>query len=99
MTTSYCGGCSTSIDGGNDFILNSHILAKLRKELKNKMSLNTDSNDKESTPGGNLFAGLFGSLNDYGNPFHKAARDVAEIPGNILNGPLLAKKYDMEKVE
>ena len=60
------------------------------------MSLNTDSNDKESTP---LLAGLFGSLNDYGNPFHKAARGVAEIPGNIINGPLLAKKYGMEKVE
>ena len=48
---------------------------------------------------GDLLAGLFGSLNDYGNPFHKAARDVAEIPGNIINGPLLAKKYGMEKVE
>ena len=54
---------------------------------------------KNQHPGGDLLAGLFGSLNDYGNPFHKAARDVAEIPGNIINGPLLAKKYGMEKVE
>ena len=38
---------STSIDAETDFILNFHILAKLRKELKNKMNLKTDSNHKE----------------------------------------------------
>ena len=36
------GGCSTSIDAENDFILNSHILAKLRKELKSKINFKTD---------------------------------------------------------
>ena len=41
------GRYSTSINAENDFILNSHVLAKLRKELKNKMSLKTDSNHKE----------------------------------------------------
>ena len=41
------GGYSTSIDAENDFILNSHILPKLRKEFKNKMSFKTDSNFKE----------------------------------------------------
>ena len=45
------GGYSTSIDAENDFILNSHILVKLRKEFKNKMNFETDSNFKESTPG------------------------------------------------
>ena len=28
-----------------------YVLAKLRKEVKNKMNLKTDSNLKESTPG------------------------------------------------
>ena len=44
------GGYSTSIDAENGFILNSHILAKRRKEFKNKMNFKTDSNFKESTP-------------------------------------------------
>ena len=43
------GGYSTSIDAENDLILNSHILAKLKKEFKNKINFETDSNFKEST--------------------------------------------------
>ena len=35
-------GHSASINAEN-FILNSHVLAKLKKELKNKMNLKTDS--------------------------------------------------------
>ena len=42
---------STSIDVENDFILNSHVLTKLRKELKVKINLKTDSNQKESALG------------------------------------------------
>ena len=45
------GGYSTTIDAENEFILNSHILAKLRKEIKNKKNFKTDSNFKEPTPG------------------------------------------------
>ena len=45
------GGYSSTIDAENDFILNSNIRAKLRKEFKNKMNFITDSNFKESTPG------------------------------------------------
>ena len=72
------GGYSTSIDTENDFILNSHILAKLRKEFKNKMNFKTDSNFKESTPSEirkheEQIARLIGSLNNYSNPFHGAA--------------------------
>ena len=37
-----------TIDTENDFILNYRILVKLRKELKNKINLKTDSNHKES---------------------------------------------------
>ena len=43
------GGCSTSFDAENDFVLNSHILAELRKEFKNKMRLTTASTHKEAT--------------------------------------------------
>ena len=43
------GGCSTSFDAENDFVLNSHILAELRKEFKNKMRLKTASTPKEAT--------------------------------------------------
>ena len=39
-------GYSTSIDAENDFLLNFHILAKPRKELKKKVNLKTDSNHK-----------------------------------------------------
>ena len=101
------GGYSTTIDAENDFILNSHILTKLRKELKNKMNLKTDCNHKESTPGDfkkheEQIAGLVGSLNNYGDPFHGAAQNMtagAEKPSNMINGILSARKYDTERVE
>ena len=43
------GGYSTSFDADNDFALNPHILAELRKELKGKMRLKTASTHKEAT--------------------------------------------------
>ena len=45
------GGFSTSFDAENDFVLNSHILAELRKKLKSKMRLKTASTHKEATYG------------------------------------------------
>ena len=45
------GDCSTSIDAANDFILNFHILVKLRKELKNKMNLKPTNTTKNQYPG------------------------------------------------
>ena len=101
------GGYSTAIDAENDFILNSHILAKLRKEFKNKMNFKTDSNFKESTPGEirkheEQIASVIGSLNKYSNPFHEVAWNmatVAEIPGNIINVLLSARKFATKKVE
>ena len=88
-------------------MLNSRTLAKLRKELKKKMSSKTDSNHKESTPREikkrkKQTAGLIGSLNDYSDSFQRAARDMAtgaEIPGNIINGLLSARKYGKERLE
>ena len=100
-------GYSTSIDAENHFILNSHILAKLRKEFKNKMNFKTDSNFKKSTPSEirkheDQIATLIGNLNNYSNPFHEVAWNTttgAEIPGNIINGLLSARKYGTERVE
>ena len=100
-------GYSTFIDAENDFILNSHILAKHRKKIKNKMNFKTDSNFKESTPDeirkhGKQIAGLIGSLNKYSNAFHGAAWNMVagdEIPINITNWLLLARKYATVTVE
>ena len=71
-------GYSTSFDAENDFIVDSHILAKLRKEFKNKMNFKTDSNFKKSTPSEirkheDQIATLIGNLNNYSNPFHEVA--------------------------
>ena len=43
------GGYSTSFDAENDIVLNSLILAELRKELESKMRLETASTHKEVT--------------------------------------------------
>ena len=101
------GGYSAVIDAENDFILNSHILAKLRKEFKNKMNFKTDSNFKESSPGEirkheEQIARLIGSLNNYSNPFHGAAWNMttgADLLSNIINWLLSARKYATEIVE
>ena len=89
------GGHSDSINAEN-FILNSHMLPKLKKELKNKMNLKTESYHKESTPRENKkheeqIAELIGSLGDYVDPFHGATRNMATdvgLPSNITNGLL-----------
>ena len=43
------GGHSTSFDAESDFVLISHILAELRKELKSKIRLKIASTDKQAT--------------------------------------------------
>ena len=45
------GGYSASFDAENDFVLNSHILAELQKELKSKIRLKTASAHKQTTYG------------------------------------------------
>ena len=42
------GAYSTSFDSENDFVIDSHILAELRKQLKSKMRLKTASANKRS---------------------------------------------------
>ena len=49
------GGYSTVIDAENDFILNSHILAKLRKAFKNKMILRLTQTSKNQHPAEMIF--------------------------------------------
>ena len=88
------GGHSASINAEN-FILNSHMLPKRKKELKNKMNLKTESYHKESSPGENKkheeqIAGIE-SLSDYVDLFHGTTRNMATdvgLPSNITNGLL-----------
>ena len=90
------GGYSASINAESDFTLNFHMLAKLKKELKKKMNLKTDSNHKESTlreikEHEEQIAELIGSLINHVNPFHGATRNMTsdvEILSNIANGLL-----------
>ena len=75
------GGYSTSFDVDNDFVLNSHILAELRKELKSKMRLKTASTHKEATYGEmqrheEQIQSLLKNLKTYVNSFHEASRKM-----------------------
>ena len=74
------GGYSTSFDAENDFLLNSHILAELRKELKGNMRLKTASTHNEDTYGEmqrheEQIKSLLKNLKTHVNPFHGAARN------------------------
>ena len=72
-------GFSTIFDLENVFVINSHILAELRKKLKNKMILGTTSTHKEAT------------YEEMENPFHAAAGNMStrmEVLLSIANGLL-----------
>ena len=90
------GRCKISFDAENDFVLNSHILAELRKELKTKMRLKTASTQKEATYGEmQRQKEQIQSLKTYVNPFHGAARNMvtgAEVPVSIANGLLSSRE-------
>ena len=45
------GGYSASVDAVDDFILNTHALAKLRRALKNRINVKTSGNHKEFSQG------------------------------------------------
>ena len=45
------GGYSTSVETIDDFILDTHALAKLRRALKNRMNVKTSTNHKEFSHG------------------------------------------------
>ena len=72
------------------------------------MNLKTESNQKESTPWEikkheEQIAGVIEWLNDYGDPFYRAAQNMAtsaEIPEiSTINRQLSARKYTTERVE
>ena len=99
-------GYGTNIDAQNDFVLKSHILAKLPKELKSIMRLKSASTRKEATYGEmerpkEQIQSLLKNLKTYVtyvNPFYGAARNRetgAEVPVTIINVLLSSR----EKVE
>ena len=95
------GGFSTRFDAVNDFVLNSHILAELRKKLKSKMRLKTASKHKEATYGEmerqeEQIQSLLKNLKTYVNPFHGEARNMAV---SIFNGLLSSRKKDKERLK
>ena len=70
---------STIFDLENVFVINSHILAELRKKLKNKMILGTTSTHKEAT------------YEEMENPSHGAAGNMStrmEVLLSIAHGLL-----------
>ena len=93
-------GYGSSFDPENDFVLISHILAELRKELKRKMILKTAWTDKESIYGEmesqeDQRQPLLKNLITYVCPFPGAARNMvslAEVPISVANGLLLSKQ-------
>ena len=73
------GGYSTSHEAVDNFVMNTHALAKLRLALKEKMDLKTSCLHKEFTHGQmklheNYIQNLLASLHT--DPFHGPARNI-----------------------
>ena len=92
------GGYSTSIETVDDFILNTHALAKLRRALKYRINVKTSSNHKEFAHGQKkmherYFQQLLKSIPT--GPSHGPARNImsgVEISSKIIDGLLTAKE-------
>ena len=90
------GGYGTSFDAENDFVLNFHISAEFRKELKSNMRLKTASTHKEAIYGEmdsheEQIQSISKNLKTCVNPFNGAARNIAtgaEVPVSIVSGLL-----------
>ena len=94
------GGHSTSVEAVGDFVLNTHVIAKLRRTLKNKMHLKTSCLHKECSQGQrklhehyiqNLLLTLL-----HIDPFHGPARNIInglELTFKIIDGLLSAKDF------
>ena len=79
---------STRFDAENDFVLSSHILAELRKELKSEMRLKTASTHKEVNYGETQrneeqMQSLLKNLKTYVSPFHVAAGSYGNSSGGV----------------
>ena len=97
------GGYSTSVKAVDDFILNTHALAKLRRALKNRMNVKTSSNHEEFSHGRKkmheqYIQQLLRTIPI--DPFRGAAQNIMsglEISSKIIDG-LLAPKETGEKL-
>ena len=95
------GGYSTSEQTTDTFIKTSHIMAKLRASLKERLDILTSSTHKETNIGArrqhdNMVRGLVIQLDNYFNPFligsaHHMKTGV-EIDHSIVNGILSSTK-------
>ena len=96
------GGYSTSVETVDDFILNTHALAKLRRALKYRINVKTSSNHKEFSHGQKkmheqYFQQLLKSIPT--GPSHGPARNImsgVEISSKIIDGLLAAKETGVE---
>ena len=91
------GGYSTSQEAVDNFVMNTHVLAKLRRALKEKMDLKTSCVHKEFAHGQmklheNYIQNLLASLHT--DPFHGTARSIIsglEISNKLVDNLLSAK--------
>ena len=91
-------GCNTSVEDADDFILNTHSLAKLRRALKNRMNVKISSNHKEFSQGPKKMHEQYIQQLLTTIPtdlFHALARNIMsglEISSKIIYGLLAAKE-------
>ena len=92
------GDYSTYLETVDDFILNTHALAKLRRALKNSMNVKTSSNYREFSHGQKerheqYIQQLLTTIST--DPFHDPSRNIMsglEISSKIIYGLLAAKE-------
>ena len=89
------GGYSTSVETVDDFIFNSHALAKLWRALKNRMNVKTSSNHKKFSTGRKKCMSIQQLLTTIPtNLFHGPVQNIMsglEISAKIIDGLLTAK--------
>ena len=88
------GGYSTSGEAVDDFVLNTHSLAKLRRALKNKMNIKTSNAHKEFSYGQKKLHEQYIKClisNIHTDPFHGCARNIisgVEVSPKIIESLL-----------
>ena len=92
------GGYSTSGETVDDFVLNTHSIAKLRRALKNKMNMKTSSQHKEFSHGQKKLHEQYVTQllsNIHTDPFHGTARNLVsglEIKSKLIDSLLGANE-------
>ena len=72
------GGYSTDLDAMNIFVKNSHLLAKLRSVLKERIHLLTSSKHKET---------ILGARKKHENMIKRLVTKLGEVIGPFSSGP------------